>query len=248
MENNIAVIYEDETVIVINKPAGMMVHEDGYVDLDDTVVGWLLARAPEARGVGESTSSHSGKVLERSGVVHRLDRDTSGVMILAKTTEAHSLLKSQFHDRDVKKEYRAFVYGRMKERFGSIDRPIGRSPRDFRLRSAQKGATGTLREALTNWECLGSGEYMNEPFSYLRLHPKTGRTHQLRVHLKAIDRPIVGDTLYASHKLAVSSNLDLHRLALHAHILEVTLPNGTHERFIAPAPQSFEGAAERIAE
>lgn len=248
MENKLVIIYEDETVVVINKPAGMMVHEDGYVPLHDTVVGWFLARSPEAHGVGESTISQSGKVLERSGVVHRLDRDTSGVMILAKTAEAHSYLKAQFRDRDVKKEYRAFVYGRMKERFGSINRPIGRSPRDFRMRSAQKGATGTLRKALTNWECLGSGEYMNEPFSYLRLHPKTGRTHQLRVHLKAIDRPIVGDTLYASHKLDVSSNLALQRLALHSHILELTLPNGTHERFIALTPQTFDEAAEKIAE
>ena len=107
---------------------------------------------------------------------------------------------------------------------------------------------GVLREAVTDFERIGVGEYKDEPFSYVKLIPKTGRTHQLRVHLRAIDRPIVGDSLYASHKLEQSNNLGLDRLALHAHILELILPNGTEERFIAPVPQVFERAAERIAE
>jgi len=246
--HKITVLYEDSDVVVITKPVGIMVHEDGHTPSHETVVGWFLGRTPEAKGVGESTYTPQGMLFERSGVVHRLDRDTSGVMILAKTAFAHQHLKAQFRERAVKKEYRAFVYGRMKERFGTINRPIGRSPRDFRLRSAQKGSTGTLRDALTLWECLGSGEYVGEVFSYLRLQPKTGRTHQLRVHLKAIDRPIVGDTLYATHLLETSNNLAFNRLALHAHILEITLPSGEYERFLAPVPHDFEVAAERIAE
>ncbi len=248
MVDNITVLYEDTDVMVVNKPAGLLVHEDGHSEGEETVVTWLLGQSPDIRGVGEFTISPQGKLLERSGVVHRLDRDTSGVLVLAKNQTAHAYLKKQFHDRDVKKEYRAFVYGVMKERWGTIDRPIGRSPRDFRLRSAQVGASGTMRPAITHWECIGSGEYKNEPFSYMRLHPKTGRTHQLRVHLKAIDRSIVGDVLYAAHKIKESNNLDLKRLALHAHVLQIHLPNGMEKRFIAPVPQEFEEAAERIAE
>ena len=242
------VLYEDEGIIVVNKPYGLLVHEDWTAGTDGTLVDWFLARVPEAKGVGEVSLKPDGSPLERSGVVHRLDRETSGVMVLAKNPETHALLKSQFHDRTVKKEYRAFVYGRIHDKWGTINRPIGRNPRDFKRRSAEHGAKGTLREALTHFERIGVGEYEDEPFSYLKLLPKTGRTHQLRVHLKAISRPIVGDTLYGEPYIGKSSNLGLSRLALHAHILEIDVPGGGRERFIAPVPQEFEEAAERIAE
>jgi 23S rRNA pseudouridine1911/1915/1917 synthase len=242
------VIYEDEGIVVVNKPYGLLVHEDWTAGTDGTLVDWFLARVPEAKGVGEVSVKPDGSPLERSGVVHRLDRETSGVMVLAKNPEAHALLKSQFHDRTVKKEYRAFVYGRIHDKWGTINRPIGRNPKDFKRRSAEHGAKGTLREALTHFERIGVGEYDDESFSYLKLLPKTGRTHQLRVHLKAISRPIVGDTLYGEPYISKSSNLGLSRLALHAHILEIDVPGGGRERFIAPVPQEFEEAAERIAE
>lgn len=243
----IPILYEDDDVVVINKPAGLIVHEDGTSD-EPTVVSWLREHAPNAAGVGEPGQSPQGKELDRSGVVHRLDRETSGVLILAKTQAAHQHLKAQFHDRNAKKEYRAFVYGRMNGLWGSIDRPIGRSAKDFRKRSAEPGAKGTLRDAVTDWEAIGSGEYQDEPFSYVKLLPKTGRTHQLRVHLKAIDRPIVGDALYAGKRLEQSNNLGLERLALHAHLLDLVLPNGQEQRFIAPVPPEFDRAAELLAE
>lgn len=240
------VIYEDKDVLVVNKSYGMLVHEDWKSDGVETLVDWFLKRSPEAKGVGEQTLTPDGKVLERSGVVHRLDRETSGVMILTKNAEAHAHFKAQFHDRLASKEYRAFVYGRMHEKWGTIDRPIGRSTQNFRLRSAQRGARGTLRPAVTDWERIGSGEYEGEIFSYLKLVPKTGRTHQLRVHLKANDRPIVQDVLYSGKLRHQSNNLGLARLALHAHILEITMQNGQNERFIAPVPHEFELAAERL--
>ena len=242
------VIYEDESVIVLNKPYGMLVHEDWHSGNEDTVVEWFLARVPEAKGVGEASLKPDGTPLERSGVVHRLDRETSGVMIMAKTAEAHAFLKAQFHDRKVKKEYRAFVYGRIHDKWGTINRPIGRSAKDFKKRSAERGAKGTMREALTHMERIGVGEYKDETFSYLKLMPQPGRTHPLRVHLRAIDRPIVGDTLYGERQMKTSNNLELERLALHAHMLELILPHGQTERFIAPLPHEFEVAAERIAE
>ncbi|MDC1205368.1 RluA family pseudouridine synthase [Candidatus Pacebacteria bacterium] len=243
----IKILFEDDDVVVVNKPYGIMVHEDGHTK-DETIVDWFLSHAPQARGVGESQTSPQGEVLERSGVVHRLDAETTGVLVLAKTKESYEHLKKQFHDRLTKKEYRAFVYGHMREKWGTIDRPIGRSAKDFRLKSAQRGAKGTLREAETNWELVGKGEYEGEPFSYMKLMPKTGRTHQIRVHMKSVDRPIVCDTLYAGSKCETSNNLGLNRLALHAHTLELILPNGELQRFIAPLPQEFEDAAERIAQ
>jgi len=247
MNTDIEILYENDAVVVINKPAGVFVHEDGS-NAGETVADWLLGRVPAAAGVGEPGKAKDGTPLERSGIVHRLDADTSGVLILAKTQDAYEHLKKQFHDRLVKKEYRAFVYGHMRDRWGTIDRPIGRSAQDHRRRSAERGAKGTLRDAITDWECVGMGEYEGEPFSYVKLKPKTGRTHQLRVHLKAIGRPIVGDALYAGKKFEVSNNLELERLALHAHILNLELPSGEEQRFIAPVPLSFEEAADRIVE
>lgn len=234
----IEVVFENDDVVVINKPVGMMVHEDGHHE-GETVVDWFLRRQPEAAGVGESQTNNKGEPMERSGVVHRLDTETSGVLILAKTQLAYEHLKAQFHDRFAQKEYRAFVYGHMREKWGTIDRPIGRSAKNFRLRSAERGAKGTLRDAVTNWECVGMGEYEGEPYSYIKVQPKTGRTHQIRVHMKAIDRPIVCDALYAGKKVEQGNNLGLNRLALHAHVLEITLPSGSVERFVAPVPQEM---------
>jgi len=241
------ILFESDDVLVIDKPVGLLVHPDGK-STQDTVVDWLLARNPEVQGVGEPGKDRAGNVLERSGIVHRLDRETSGVMILAKHQKAYEHLKYQFQERLVLKEYRALVYGRINDRWGTINRPIGRSVKDHRRRSAERGAKGVLRDAITEFERIGMGEYNDEPFSYVKLFPKTGRTHQLRAHLRAVDRPIVGDGLYAAHLAERSNHLDLDRLALHAHILEIMLPNKQTERFIAPVPHSIEQAAERIAE
>lgn len=239
------VLFEDDDLVVINKPYGWMTHEDGKGEAP-TVVEWFLQHTPSASGVGEVGYDRSGAELNRSGIVHRLDRETSGVLVLAKNQDAHTFLKQQFHDRLAEKEYRAFVYGRINDRWGTINRPIGRSAKDARRRSAERGAKGTLRDAITDFERIGMGEYQDEAFSYVKLKPQTGRTHQLRVHLRAIDRPIVGDSLYAEHKMKDSCNLGVDRLMLHAHKLELTLPDGTDGRFIAPLPHVFELAAERI--
>lgn len=240
--NEIQVLYEDDDVLVINKPAGLVVHSDGRTD-EPTVVDWLLRRIPTARGVGEPGSAPDGTPLERSGVVHRLDRETSGILILAKTQPAFEFLKEQFHDRHVAKEYRAFVYGTMKDEWGHIARPIGRSSKDFRLRSAQRGARGVMREAVTDWKCI---EQSNS-HAYLAIFPKTGRTHQIRVHLKAIDRPIVGDTLYAPAFVGKGNDLGFTRLALHAFSLTLSLPSGEKRVFTAPLPEEFEVARATLA-
>jgi 23S rRNA pseudouridine1911/1915/1917 synthase len=238
---DIEVIYEDPDVTVVNKPSGLSVHRDDFIKPEVvTLADWHADRSPEAALVGESLKLKTG-ALARPGVVHRLDRETSGVLVLVKNAAAFVHFKAQFHDRVAKKEYRAFVYGAIKERKGVIDRPITRSAKDFRLKSAQRGGKGISRPATTEWELVSK----NDTHSYVRLMPKTGRTHQLRVHMKAINHPIVCDTLYAPNH---PCDLGFTRVALHAHTLTLTMLNGTEQTFIAPLPEEFIAAEQKISE
>jgi 23S rRNA pseudouridine1911/1915/1917 synthase len=229
---NITIIYEDADMTVVSKPAGLSIHRDQFMKPEVvTLADWHAARSPEAAEVGEPLKLSSGALL-RPGVVHRLDRETSGIVVLAKTPEAHAHLKAQFHDRLAHKEYRAFVYGELKEAHGTIDRPITRSAKDFRLRSAQRGGKGEARDAVTLFERLAT----NGAHSYVRLMPKTGRTHQLRVHMKAINHPIVCDRLYAPNH---PCDLGFQSLALHAHVLTIAMLSGEQRTFVAPLPLEF---------
>lgn len=230
------ILYEDEYVVAINKPAGLMTHADGR-NSERTVADWYIQQYPENKDVGESITTSTGEEIHKPGIVHRLDRDTSGVMILPKDQETFLFLKDQFQNRTVEKEYRAFVYGNIKEETGVVDRPIGRSSKDFRLWSAQRGARGKMREAVTKYQVLArDGEH-----TYLSLMPKTGRTHQLRVHMKAINHPIVCDSLYAPKRECV---LGFSRLALHAQKLSIELPGSGVQTFEASVPEDFKSALE----
>lgn len=235
---DISVIYEDEDILAINKPAGITVHTDGR-SKEKTLSDWVVEHYPSVRGVGEGIKLASGQEIPKHGIVHRLDRDTSGVMIIAKKQEAFLFFKNQFQDREVQKTYRAIVYGRVKEKKGVIDRSIGKNRNDFRQWSAEKGARGVLREATTEYELLKS----TKDFSYLSLHPKTGRTHQIRVHLKSIGHPILCDKLYASKRLCEGGLL---RMALHAYSISINTPNKTHITIEAPVPDDFTGALAQL--
>jgi 23S rRNA pseudouridine1911/1915/1917 synthase len=228
---DIEVIYEDEALLAVNKPAGLAVHEDGRT-IEPTLVDWVREHRPDMIGVGESMRLQNGTMIDRPGVVHRLDRDTSGILILAKTQEAFELLKQQFQTRKTEKLYHAFVWGEIKLTHGTVDRPIGRSRSDFRLWSAGSDAGGQLRAATTRYTVLA----VRGGFSYLALEPKTGRTHQIRVHLKSIGHPVVGDVRYAPKKPLA---LGFERHALHAHTLALTHPNGTRLVLEAPFPDDF---------
>lgn len=261
--DKIQILHEDDNMVFINKPAGLIVHGDGKKD-EESVVDWMLEHYPESKDVGEpkdwnmeeriknqeSESIPNSKFLIpnsssalRAGVVHRLDRDTSGVMVLAKNQETFLHLKKQFQDREIQKQYHAFVYGVMKPAAGgdegTIDRPIARSRKDFRLWSAQRGGRGELREAITDYHVLFRGE----GFTFVEVKPKTGRTHQIRVHFKAINHPVVCDKLYAPKQKPM---LGFERLALHARKLKLLNLDGKNIEVEAPYPLDFEKAIKEI--
>ena len=214
---DLQILYEDADIVAINKSAGLVTHSDGRTK-EETAEDWFKEKYPEVS-------------VERP-YTHRLDRDTSGVLVFAKNEAAYEFLRKTFHDKKVQKTYLAFVYGAPKSKEGIIDFGIGRSRKDFRLRSAQPKARGRLREAITHYRVLDE----TDNHTLLELRPETGRTHQIRVHLKAIHHPIVGDSLYApNHKSA----LGITRLGLHAYKINLPLPSDRTVLIVAPIPSDL---------
>jgi 23S rRNA pseudouridine1911/1915/1917 synthase len=238
----IPILYEDKDVVVINKPAGIIVHPDGKTKAK-TLVDWLLKKYRNIKNVGEPLVLADGTKIFRPGIVHRIDKDTTGCLIIAKNQKAYEFLKGQFQNREVHKVYNLFVYGDIKEDRGMIDRPIGRSPNDFRKWSAQRGQRGDVREAKTYFKVL-----KRVPgFTFLEAMPKTGRTHQIRVHFKAVNHPVVMDELYAGDfHLKQKAQFGFKRMALHARELEIKLPSGKMLKITAPYPKDFESAVKKI--
>lgn len=222
---NLPILYEDADVVAVAKPAGLITHSDGRTK-EETAEEWFK----EKYEGGLASPKPCG-----GGYVHRLDRDTSGVLVFAKNAAAYEFLRKAFHDHTVQKTYFAFVYGVLKEKKGMIDFDIGRSRQDFRLRSAQPKAKGRLREALTRYEVVGE----TEGYSLLKMSPETGRTHQIRVHLKAIHHPIISDPLYAPNR---EPALGITRLGLHAALLDLPLPSGSRVTITAPTPPDLASA------
>ena len=227
----VEIIYEDNDVLAVNKPAGLKVHGDESGS-EETLSDWILARNPEMKNVGKPLTLLSGKVIPRPGIVHRLDKDTSGVLVIGKKESAFEFLKKQFQDRSLKKTYRAVVYGEVKGTTGIINKPIGRRLIDFRKRAIKPDLSGDAREALTQYKVLSA----TPDYSYLEVYPKTGRTHQIRVHLKSIGHPIVCDKLYTPKRPCPAG---LSRQALHASQIELTLPIGGRILLEAPEPKDF---------
>lgn len=240
------VLYEDADVLVLNKPAGLIVHSDGRTE-EPSVVTWVLAHYPALSDVGEPWLSPQGEVVPRPGIVHRLDRTTSGVMILAKTPAAYAFLKNEFQSRTVTKEYVALVYGHPKRDSGTIEAEIARiRSTPPRWSASLKGTQNKKRAAITDWYVEKRGKTKEgDMVSLVHALPKTGRTHQIRVHLKALGYPIVADHLYAPTKPQL---LGLTRPALHALKLTITLPSGVEKSFEAPLPPDLAQAVSGIAQ
>ncbi|MCL2444504.1 RluA family pseudouridine synthase [Candidatus Saccharibacteria bacterium] len=215
-KDELRVIYEDDDVVVIDKPAGVLTHSKGNLNDEFTVANFFERRAVDLE---ESN---------RVGVVHRLDRETSGVMIGAKTEAARLKLQKQFSDRKVRKVYYAVVDGRPKTDKALISLPIARNMK----RPTTFVVSPNGRPAETVYEVVKSGD----EFSLVRLEPKTGRTHQIRIHMKYVGCPIVGDRIYGEEGDG--------RMYLHAAELEVTLPNGERKVFKSEVPSEFMAKAE----
>lgn len=230
----IQVLFEDGDVMVLNKPAGLIVHSDGRTK-ESTLCDWLLEHYPGMKNVGEPLILKNGTTISRPGIVHRLDRETSGAIIVAKNQQTFEALKKQFQNREVEKIYHAFVWGEIKNDEGVIDRPIGKSRSDFRKWSAQRGAKGEMREAVTEYKVLARGKGL----TLVEVSPKTGRTHQIRVHFKAINHSVIADKLYAPKQGAA---LRFERTALHAVSVKFKDLRGKSITVAAPYPDDFQTA------
>jgi 23S rRNA pseudouridine1911/1915/1917 synthase len=228
----IKIIHEEKDFVIINKPAGLITHSDGRKKEEiDSVATQVLKLYPETREVGEKDDK-----FERYGIVHRLDVETSGVMIIARNQKFYEYIKEQFRDHKIQKEYRTIVYGNFKSVKGCIQDPIGRSQSDFRKYVCGRFARGELREAETFFEVLNQFEVKGEKYAYLAVKPKTGRTHQIRVHMKHIHHGIVADSLYMpNHK----NNLGLQRQALHAYKITFKDMKDKEREFEADIPSDI---------
>ncbi len=222
-------VYEDTSLIVLNKPPGLVVHPaPGHST--GTLVHGLLQHCRDLSGVGG---------VLRPGIVHRLDKDTSGVLVVAKNDHAHNALARQFKAGTITKKYLAIVHGSMKAGQGEIALPIGRHPRRRKEMSVLRSGG---RRAMTGWRKI---EELGNRFSLLEVSPKTGRTHQIRVHLAHLGHPIVGDPLYGYKKRLWKKHFPMDsgilplvkRQMLHAHTLGFLHPDsGEYREFKVPAP------------
>jgi 23S rRNA pseudouridine1911/1915/1917 synthase len=227
------IVFEDRDLLVVNKPAGLVVHP-GAGHRQGTLLNALLHHCPDLAEIGE---------VSRPGLVHRLDKDTSGLIVVAKTELAHQALVRQFQEHAVTKKYLALVWGLLPSKEGRIDRQVGRHPTARRKMSAhpRRGKT-----ALTVWRVV---KELPGPLSLLELTPQTGRTHQLRVHLASEGHPVLGDATYGGGVSRLKGNPRLKDLAplvrrqlLHAWQLGISHPRtGAPVSWEAPVPEDFRG-------
>ncbi|MEO7617519.1 MAG: RluA family pseudouridine synthase, partial [Candidatus Saccharibacteria bacterium] len=218
------ILYEDTDILAVNKPAGLLVHPGNGRANESTVADFA-----KAHGVEDSD-------IIRPGIVHRLDRDTSGILVLSKTEAAKAFMQKQFADREVKKTYILLVIGRVTPDSARIDLPIGRDPRDGSRRTVASDG----RPAQTTYRTLA----YYPGFTLLEAHPETGRTHQLRVHFAATGNPIVGDGVYGPKR----ETLGLKRHFLHAAQLSFTAPSGKQVDIESPLPDELQTVLNRLGE
>ncbi len=233
------IIYKDKDFLIIDKPVHWLVHpvKDVKQALPatshgasriPTLTGWLIKKYPEIKQVGDNP-------VWRPGIVHRLDKETSGVILIARNQEAFEYLKKQFQEHKVKKTYLALVCGVPKEKEGVIEKPIGLKP-DSLKRTVHVQKAKMVKEAITKYKVKKTLRLAQGEYALLEVMPLTGRTHQIRVHLASIGHPVVGDKLYGQKKCA----LKLDRQFLHAESLEFTASGGQRLKFSADLPEDLE--------
>lgn len=234
MKSKFPILFENNHAVIIDKPIGVIVHPDERQD-EATISDWMK-ETYGAKGVGDEG---------REGVVHRLDRNTTGVLVLAKDQIAFTLFKRQFRDHTARKVYRAIVEGYIRHDTGMIDLPIARAKSDFRKRTIvdvySQDARGEEREAITRYKVL---ERATSPegkqYTYVECYPLTGRTHQIRAHFRGIRHPIIGDDLYGSLK----GKDEAPRSMLHAYSITIEIPEEkegvSKQTIVAPIPKDME--------
>jgi 23S rRNA pseudouridine1911/1915/1917 synthase len=221
------IIFENGDLLVVNKPAGMVVHPSPGHD-HGTLVHAALGHVPDLKGIGGE---------ERPGIVHRLDKETSGLIVVAKNEQAHRWLQDQFRSRAVEKIYLALVDGKPPTPTGRVEAPIGRNTTHRKLMAVVPLDKG--REAVSEYRTLESFPQ----HTLLEIHPLTGRTHQIRVHLAFLGCPVVGDAVYGRHR----STVPIDRHFLHACRLKITLPGEKQPRlFEAPLPKDLQGVLDKL--
>lgn len=237
---NFPILYEDNHTLVIDKPAGVMVHPDERQD-EETIADWMV-KTYSVTGVGDKG---------REGIVHRLDRNTTGVLILAKDNIAFTTLKKQFKEHKTRKVYRAIVEGNIKHDTGMISLPIARAKSDFRKRTVvdlfSGDARGEERDAITRYKVLArSTSTDGKQYSYVECYPLTGRTHQIRAHFRGIRHPIIGDDLYGSRQGKDTAS----RSMLHAYSLTIQIPGETEgyveKTFVSEVPKDMQEALKKL--
>ncbi|MFA5926186.1 MAG: RNA pseudouridine synthase [Parcubacteria group bacterium] len=224
----INIVFQSEDLIAVDKPAGLTVHV-GAGAKEETLVDFLKEKFPEIKNVGDDPDV-------RPGIVHRLDKDTSGIMLVARNQKSFEYLKELFKNRRITKKYLALVYGKMTHAEGKIEGEMGRSRRDFRKQALVRGKIDVRKErySLSYYKLL---QELNEN-SLLEVSPKTGRMHQIRVHLHSIGHPIVGDKKYTFKKYKNREDI---RMFLHASEISLTLQNGEKITLRSELPQEFSG-------
>ena len=243
------IVYEDADIIVVNKPAGMVVHP-APGNYTGTLVNALLYHC------GDSLSGVGG--VKRPGIVHRIDKDTSGLLVVAKNDEAHVALSAQLKTHTVSRVYHAVCVGNLREDEGTLTYPIGRNPTDRKKMAAFPVGTptgdsgGAIRTAVTHYtvmERFSTGSKWGQPFTYVKCELETGRTHQIRVHMAATGHPLLGDPLYGGEGTRLGKVLSplLHGQMLHAKELKLIHPRtGKEMHFECPLPADFSAVLERL--
>lgn len=232
----VKIIYEDKNFIAIDKPPGLLIHsvklktKSEKREVEDTLVNWLIEKYPEIKKVGDDPEA-------RPGIVHRLDKDTSGVILIARNQKFFDYLKSLFQNRQIKKTYLALAWGKLEPKIGIIKKPIAIKSGTVK-RTVWMKKSKDAKEAITEYKVikfLKLKDDKDQIFSLVRVIPKTGRTHQIRIHLASIGYPIVGDSLYGKKE----NPFGLKRQFLHAESLEFSAAEGKRIKIEAELPEEL---------
>jgi len=220
------IIFENEDFLIIDKPSGLVIHPFDH-STERTLVDFLMEHSPSLFLIQNTKTLQDGRMVNLGGIVHKLDRETSGVMVIAKTASSYVSIKEQFLAHAVKKTYRALVERVLQNENGRIDAPLGRNKKEYKQSANPQNPRGELRSAITDYRVLTR----NKTTTYVELSPQTGRTHQLRAHMAYLGHPIVGDVIYGSTQ-------ESPRIMLHAQTLSFKLSDIDYS-FEAQTPSCF---------